>query len=182
MWLIYRAPMPTPPTPRVLGVNDWARRRGQTYGIVFVDLERHAVVDLLAYRSADDLAAWLAAHPGVEIIRRNCAECYADGARRGAPDAVQVADRWHLLRNVRDVLERVLQRHRLDLREAARRSTPRSTRCTRRSSPFGRDPVAEGLSLHPKQARGLAHVPSSARHRRIDPATALVAQQRLDSA
>jgi transposase len=103
----------------VLGVDDWARRRGHTYGTVLVDLERQAIVDLLPERSADDLEAWLAAHPGVEVVSRDRAECYAEGTRRGAPDAVQVADRWDLLRNVRDVLERVLQRHRPELRQAA---------------------------------------------------------------
>jgi transposase len=97
-------------TPRVLGVDDWAWKKGQTYGTILVDLEQHCVVDLLVDRSADTLATWLQAHPGVEIISRDRSGSYAEGARRGAPDAVQVADRWHLLANLRAALERLLTR------------------------------------------------------------------------
>ena len=119
--LVHRAPTPTAPTPRVLGVDEWARRKGHTYGTVLVDLERHAPVDLLDDRSAESFARWLTAHPGVEVITRDRSEIYALGARLGAPHAVQVADRWHLLKNVGDVVERVLHRHRPALVEAARR-------------------------------------------------------------
>ncbi|MGV0977166.1 MAG: ISL3 family transposase [Azonexus sp.] len=97
-------------TPRVLGVDDWAWKKGQTYGTILVDLEQRCVVDLLTDRTADTLATWLQAHPGVEIISRDRGGSYAEGARRGAPDAVQVADRWHLLANLREALERLLTR------------------------------------------------------------------------
>jgi transposase len=97
-------------TPKVLGVDDWAWKKGQTYGTILVDLEQRCVVDLLADRSADTLATWLQAHPGVEIISRDRGGSYAEGARRGAPDAVQVADRWHLLANLREALEHLLTR------------------------------------------------------------------------
>ncbi len=96
--------------PKVLGVDDWAWKKGQTYGTILVDLEQRCVVDLLADRTADTLATWLQAHPGVEIISRDRGGSYAEGARRGAPDAVQVADRWHLLANLREALERLLTR------------------------------------------------------------------------
>jgi transposase len=108
------------PAVSVLGVDDWAWRKGQRYGTILVDLERRRVVDLLPNRAADTLAAWLAAHPGVSVVVRDRAGAYADGAARGAPDATQIADRWHLLRNGSDALRTVLDQHHRDLRAAAR--------------------------------------------------------------
>jgi transposase len=107
------------PTTRVLGVDDWARKRGQTDSTILVDLEQHRVVDFLDDRSADAFATWLRDHPGVAVIARDRGGAYADGARQGAPDAVQVADRFHLLANIGEVLERVLARKRAALRDAA---------------------------------------------------------------
>jgi len=103
--------------PRVLGVDDWAWRRGRRYGSVLVDLEAGRPIDLLEDRSAGTLAAWLKEHPGVEIIVRDRSSEYARGATMGAPAAQQVVDRWHVLKNVREVAERLLDRHRQDLRE-----------------------------------------------------------------
>lgn len=103
--------LPAQPTPRILSIDDFAFRRGRAYGSLLVDLERHAVVDLLPDRSGSGFAAWLTAHPGVEIISRDRSGEYAEGARLGAPQARQVADRFHLLRNLREVALRVLKRH-----------------------------------------------------------------------
>ena len=114
------SPIGTVATPRVLGVDDWARTRGQIYGTILVDLEQHRPVDLLEDRTAESLAAWLQAHPGVDVITRDRSGAYAEGARHGAPHAVQVADRFHLLMNVGEALERVLGRKRTLLRDAAR--------------------------------------------------------------
>jgi transposase len=94
---------------RHLGVDDWAWKKGQNYGTILVDLDRHRVVDLLPGRSADELRRWLQQQASLQVIARDRCGIYAEGATAGAPDAIQVADRFHLVVNLTDAVERVLE-------------------------------------------------------------------------
>jgi transposase len=113
---IEQTPMRDAPAPRVLGVDDWAIRKGQKYGTILVDLEGGGVIDLLPGRDGATLRRWLEGHAGVEVISRDRATTYAQAASEAAPKAIQVADRWHLLKNVREMLERFFERHRGDIK------------------------------------------------------------------
>lgn len=113
--LTRKVPLPERATPRVLAVDDFAFRKGRSYGTILIDGEEHHPVDLLPERSATALSRWLAEHPGVEIITRDRATEYARGATDGAPQAVQVLDRWHLIGNLQEALARLLDRLRSQL-------------------------------------------------------------------
>jgi transposase len=121
--LVHQAPLPAVGSPRVLGVDDWSQRRGHTYGTILVDAEQRRPVDLLPDRTATSLAEWLQAHPTIEVVTRDRSPTYAEGAARGAPQAVHVADRFHVLDDLGDAVERVLDRHRSALRELTLPST-----------------------------------------------------------
>ena len=106
-------------TPRVLGVDDWAFRKGKNYGTILVDLEKKCVIDLLPDRESQTLKQWLDEHPGVEVISRDRAGAYALAATQGAPQAIQVADRWHLLKNLGETMQRVLETQRSAMKQAS---------------------------------------------------------------
>ncbi len=109
--LIHSTPLPTQKSPRVLGLDDFAWKKGNRYGTLLVDLEAHTPIDLLPDREAASVRRWLQSHPGVKLISRDRAGAYAEGAKRGAPHARQIADRYHLLVNLRDTLKAALARH-----------------------------------------------------------------------
>ncbi|PVE20270.1 ISL3 family transposase [Microvirga sp. KLBC 81] len=105
--LVRNQPLPTRQPPRIVGVDDWAMRKGRTYGSILVDLERRKPIELLPDRTAATFSAWLQRYPDIEIIARDRSSEYAKGAAT-ASKAIQVADRWHLLLNARQMVERWL--------------------------------------------------------------------------
>jgi transposase len=107
------------PTPRVLGIDDWAWCKGRRYGSILCDLERGRVVDLLPDRDVETVTQWLRLHPGIEVISRDRASVFAQAARRAAPHAVQVVDRWHLLHNLIEAFQKMLETRQGELRKAA---------------------------------------------------------------
>jgi transposase len=143
------------PTPRVLGVDEWAWRKGRRYGTILVDLERKTVVDLLPDRDAGSFAAWLRDHPGVEVVARDRADVYADGARSGAPRAVHVADRWHLLRNLGEAVRTAVGAHHAAVRRVRRGVVAeRAGRATPARTPSVTTREARKAARHqPRQAR-----------------------------
>jgi transposase len=101
---------PPPTSVRILGVDDWAWKKGQTYGTILVDLEKRCTIDLLPDRKEETLTAWLLTHPEIEVISRDRGGEYAAAAKKGAPQAQQIADKFHLLKNLRDGLKELMAR------------------------------------------------------------------------
>ena len=124
--LIRRLPQPVFATPTVLGVDDWAQRKRHTYGTILVDLEQRQPIALLPGRDAETLARWLRDHPGVQTVTRDRSKAYEEGIRQGAPDAIQVADRFHLFQNLAETLDQVFNAHvtALEAFNLARSQTP----------------------------------------------------------
>jgi len=117
--LIRATPLPAVGDVRLLGLDEWAWRKGRRFGTILVDLARHRVIALLPERSADSTAAWLAQHSEIEVITRDRSKLYADAATRGAPQAVQVVDRFHLIRNLSDAIEAFLRTKGACLKDAS---------------------------------------------------------------
>ena len=98
-----------------LGIDDFALRRGRNYGTIIVDLQRHQIIDLLPDRKAETAKAWLQTHPEIDLISRDRAGEYAIAARQGAPQAVQAADRFHIVKNLAEAVEKALRHCRAEL-------------------------------------------------------------------
>ncbi|MGW7031463.1 ISL3 family transposase [Streptomyces xanthophaeus] len=116
---VQRLPYPPSGQVTILRIDEFAFRRGATYGTVLIDVETRRPIDLLPDRTADTVAAWLAAHPGIKVICRDRCSTFSQAAARAAPDAIQVADRWHLLHSLARAVERTAHLHRACLRKDA---------------------------------------------------------------
>lgn len=117
-----QAALPPHTVPTVIGVDDFALRRGKTYGTIIVDLVTHRPIGLLTQRTAETLSGWLVEHPGVDVISRDRSSEYMRGATEGAPKAQQVLDRWHVLNNVREVVQRIVGRVHASLKQRQKAS------------------------------------------------------------
>jgi transposase len=161
--LVRAMPLPRSPALQVLGIDEWAWRRGHRYGTILVDLESHRVVDLLPDRSAAAVATWLAEHPTITVVCRDRSALYADGIRRGAPGAVQVVDRFHLVQNLRQALEAVLLDHRSALQAAA---VGTAMALTPTASPFPVTPMYRGRRRGSKPVQPREEIARPPRHAR----------------
>lgn len=147
---------------RVLGVDDWAKRKGQTYGTILVDQERRVIIDLLADRDADTLADWLKQHDGIEIVTRDRSQTYAKAIDQAAPKAVQVADRWHLLKNLSDTLFKILQQEYATLKKRYKKlqKHPQNAQNSEKSAEISPE---ESDQLTPSEQRRKEHMETTAR-------------------
>lgn len=113
-----KVPLPQPTQPRYLGVDDFAFRKGQRYGTLIIDHERQRPIALLNDRKAKTLANWLKDYPEIQLVTRDRSQTYRAGIDQGAPQAIQVADRFHLLQNLAEALEVVFKAHPNDIKAA----------------------------------------------------------------
>ncbi len=157
LWSLHLVSIPAAGKVRVVGIDDWCWRRGQKYGTILVDLERHQVIDLLPDRRSETVKKWLEQHPEIEIISRDRASSYADAARQGAPQAQQVADRFHLVKNLREKLKELLDRKRayLPWKEAQAEVMPvPSPSCLQPQDPAQKEQTRNKRSRGKKAAQG----------------------------
>lgn len=123
--LLYKQPLPEPFTPKILGVDDWALKKRNRYGTILVDLECHKIIDLLRDRETATLHQWLEEHPGVQVVSRDRYTNYANAITAALPACTQVADRWHLLKNLCDGLGKLVERNHQHLKYAREKEIQR---------------------------------------------------------
>jgi transposase len=169
--LVRTTPITESPTPRCIGVDDFALRKGRTYGSIIIDLERSVVIDILPDRTAETFTRWLCEHPGVEVISRDRGGAYAEGGALGAPAAIQVADRWHLLKNLGDALTLVFDQH----RAAIERHLAMSPAPARQDTLLNIAPMPDGCLPSPTDEAGCQVVADD-----VEPAQASVADAAPD--
>jgi transposase len=159
---VLTAPEPARAPVAVLGLDEWAWRRARFYGTICVDLARRRVVEVLPTRSAQDVADWLATQEAVTVVSRDRGGVYADGAARGAPAAVQVADRWHLLKNLGEALEAFVVRERVRVPDPPAAVVPAAVVPAAQVQPAPPDAEAERVR---RSAQATCHAEARARAR-----------------
>lgn len=150
--LVRRLPEPAPLAPTIIGVDDWAMKKRLRYGTIIVDLERHCPIDLLPDRTAGTVIDWLHQRPGIEIVARDRSTEYRRAITTGAPDAVQIADRWHLLYNTRQMVERWTAGAHARLRRLPMRSPPTTMKANRNKA-FRRTRADEAIAADSRVRR-----------------------------
>jgi transposase len=139
--LVKRTELPAPSSPRVVGIDDWSWKRRLRYGTLICDLEHGVPIDVLPDRSVETVSAWFAKYPSVEIVSRDRSSEYAAAIRKGAPQARQVADRWHIAKNIAESVTTLLARCRAEIRQALQaQATPEQERADLEVVPEGRRP------------------------------------------
>ena len=150
--LIRRLPDPITLPPRIVGIDDWAQRKRKSYGTMVIDLERHRPIALLKDRESETVSQWLKQHPSIELITRDRFKAYAEAASDGAPQATQVADRFHLLRNLAEALRKVFDKHSKRIGEIGQTEEP--IRASEAPQPIKASPSIE--QTQQRRARRLA--------------------------
>ena len=146
-------PEPNFPTPRVLGVDDWAIKRGRVYGTILIDLEKRQVIDLLPDRKPETLAAWLSTHTGVEMISRDRGKEYIEGIGLANQELIEVADRFHLLKNLVEMLQQFFERCPSELKLAAQQNSDDPTIPSAIELPNDKQNLEKDQSILPKDAK-----------------------------
>lgn len=168
--ILRTVPDPSVVTPTVLGVDDFAIRRGHRYATILIDMHTHQPVDVLPDRTANALADWLAAHPGVRMICRDRGGSYAEGAKRADPGIQQVADRWHLLHNLSGHVQNAVARHRRCLRSPPPDPPPPTPATPAPPGQREANTTSRWQQIHQLKATG-AGTYRIARELRVDPKT-----------
>jgi len=108
--LLHQIEVPAIEEPRVIGIDDWAFRKGRDYGTIIIDHETGKPIDLLPERDCETVKQWLQKHPTIEVVTRDRSGEYREAITQALPDAIQIADRWHLLLNLGEAIQRHISR------------------------------------------------------------------------